>query len=353
MWSENLLTKRLNLKWPILQAPMGSTSTPALAAAVSNAGALGGLGMWGYSAEGAQRRIAGFRQLCPNSLNVNYPIWDHPGELNGLEKTMRERIQSIYDQKGLGPIPQLTGVAGGVDHEHLAMLESVKPEVVSFHFGLPDTDVVTRLKGAGIFILCSATTVEEAKALEASGVDAIIAQGTEAGGHRGTFQGAPIQSQPGLISLLPQVVDAVDVPVIGAGGIGDGRGVAAALMLGASAVQMGTAFLLCEEANVADVHKATLAHAGDISTVVTDVISGRAARCVSNRMVETLSQPGAQPLPFPAQSSLTAPLDESGDPEVASVLAGQSVALTREMKGSRLVEVLAEETSRWLGSFNT
>ena len=346
MWSNNWLTERLNLKWPILQAPMGGNSTPALAAAVSNAGGLGGLGMWGFSADAARRRIAGFRQLCPNSLNVNYPLWDHPGDLRGVETKMRERIQSLYDEQGLGPLPQPEGVAGGIDDEHLVMLEMAKPEVVSFHFGVPDESVMVRLKAAGIFTLSSATTVAEAKALESLGVDAIIAQGTAAGGHRGTFQGSAIHRQPGLISLLPQVVDAVDVPVIGAGGIADGRGVAAALMLGASAVQMGTAFLRCEEANVGDVHRATLAQAGDISTVVTKVISGRSARCVSNRMVETLSRPGAKPLPFPAQSDLIAPLDGARDAQLSTVLAGQSVALTREMTGSALVAVLADETSR-------
>ena len=162
--------------------------------------------------------------------------------------------------------------------EHLAMLLRAKPEMVSFHFGLPHSEIVQAIKDAGIFIISSATTVAEAKTLEECGVDAIIAQGTEAGGHRGTFSGVDISMQPGLFALLPQVVDAVSVPVIAAGGVADGRQVAAAFMLGASAVQLGTAFLRCEEANVLDAHRAALREANDACTIVTDMITGRPAR---------------------------------------------------------------------------
>ena len=351
MWSQNILTDRLNLKWPILQAPMGGATTPALAAAVSNAGGLGGLGMWGFSADDARRRIAGFRQQSSGGLNVNYPLWDDPGDLTNIGGPMRERLQALYDEKNLGLVPEPCVSAGGVDGAHLAMLEEAKPEVVSFHFGLPGQDVITRLKTAGIFLVCSATTVSEARALEAEGVDAIIAQGTEAGGHRGTFLGAPVSTQPGLFALLPQVVDAVAVPVIAAGGIADGRGVAAALMLGASAVQVGTAFLGCHEANLADTHRAALADVADTSTLVTDVISGRPARFIRNQIVETLSAPGAAPLPFPAQSTLTAALDATGDGDVLTVLAGQSAALAREMPADDLVNTLAEETTLCLEGF--
>ena len=162
-----------------------------------------------------------------------------------------------------------------VGPEHLALMLETKPEVVSFHFGLPEPEIVRALKSAGIFILSSATTVAEARLLEERGVDAIIAQGTEAGGHRATFTDVSMSMQPGLFSLLPQVVDAVRVPVIAAGGVADGRTAAAAFMLGASAVQVGTAFLRCEEADMRDAHRAALAEADDACTVVTDLISGR------------------------------------------------------------------------------
>ena len=137
MWSRNALTERLNLKWPILQAPMGATVTPALAATVTNAGGLGGLGMWGFSAEDAARRIQTFRQQSGGSLNVNYPLWDHPGDLTNVGMPMRERLQGLYDEKGLGTVPAPQALAGEVSADHLAMLQETRPEVVSFHFGLP------------------------------------------------------------------------------------------------------------------------------------------------------------------------------------------------------------------------
>jgi nitronate monooxygenase len=174
MWPTNALTESLNLKWPILQAPMGSPSTPALAAAVTNAGGLGGPGMWGRSAEQAARRIAGLRQQSPGSLNVNYPIWPDPRCAPETSAAMRQHLQVQYNAQGLGR-------AGGVsdfDAEHVAVLLDTKPEMVSFHFGLPEPEVIRSLKSAGIFILSSATTVAEARLLEQRGVDAIIAQGT-------------------------------------------------------------------------------------------------------------------------------------------------------------------------------
>ena len=197
MWPHNAFTERLNLKWPILQSPMGWLSTPALAAAVSNAGGLGGLGMWGFSAEDAERRIAGFRQQSGGSLNVNYPIWPDPGSAPEITEAMRAHLQSQYDAKGLGAVPQPKGRVSDVGPEHVSLLLETKPEVVSFHFGLPDADVLQALKSAGIFLISSATTVAEARALEAQGIDAIIAQGTEAGGHRATFTGTDISMQPG------------------------------------------------------------------------------------------------------------------------------------------------------------
>jgi nitronate monooxygenase len=351
MWQSNALTERLNLRWPIFQAPMGSASTPTLAAAVSNAGGLGGLGMWGRTAEQAARRIAGFRQQSGGSLNVNYPIWPDPAASSELAEAMRRQLQPRYEAFNLGTAPQPQGVVSDVGPEHVALLLETKPEMVSFHFGLPDPDVLEALKAAGTFIVSSATTVAEARQLEQSGVDSIIAQGTEAGGHRATFTGVDIGSQPGLFALLPQIVDAVRVPVIAAGGIADGRTAAAAFVLGASAVQLGTAFLRCEEADVRDAHRAALAAADDACTVVTDVVSGRACRYIRNRMIDELVASGLQPLPVPAQQSLTQPLAASGDREWTPLTAGQSAALARDTNAAELVERLAEETSRCLRAF--
>jgi nitronate monooxygenase len=351
MWPSNPLAERLKLKFPIFQAPMGIITTPAMAAAVSNAGGLGGIGMWGLSAEDAGRRIAGFRQQSAGSLNVNHPLWPDPACAPQITEAMRRHLQSIYDARGLGPVPEPQGVASEVSPEHVAMLLEMKPEVVSFHFGLPEPAVVEAIKSAGIFILSSATTVAEARILERRGVDAVIAQGTEAGGHRATFSGVDIAMQPGLFALLPQVVDAVRVPVIAAGGIADGRTAAAAFVLGASAVQLGTAFMRCEEASMYDAHRAALAAAGDSSTVVTDLISGRPARYIRNRLVDDLVQSGLKPLPIPAQLSLTFPLGAAGDSDWAVLWSGQSVALTKDTNAAELVQRLAEETTQRLRAF--
>jgi len=352
MWPQNALTERLKIRWPILQAPMGWLSTPALAAAVSNAGGLGGIGMWGFSAEDAERRIAGFRQQSGGSLNVNYPLWPEPEIIADVVDPMRKRLQTHYDAKGLGPVPRPEGAASDVSLEHLALLLRAKPQMVSFHFGLPKQEIVDAIKATGIFVISSATTVAEAKMLERRGVDAVIAQGTEAGGHRGTFTGVDISMQLGLFSLLPQVVDAVRVPVIAAGGIADGRTVAAAFVLGASAVQLGTAFLRCEEANVLDTHRAALREATDACTIVTDTISGRPARYIRNKLTDDLISSGLKPVTFPAQLSLTAPLGATGDRELTALFAGQSAALARDTTAAEFVHSLAEETTRRLRVMN-
>ena len=351
MWQSNPLTERLKLKYPIILAPMGLITTPALAAAVSNAGGLGGIGMWGLTAEEATRRIAGFRQLSPGGLNVNYPLWPEPRYTAESSEAMRRHLQTHYDASRLGSVPQPQGVASDVSPEHVAMLLEQKPEVVSFHFGLPDQEVIDAIKSAGIFIQSSATTVAEARMLERRGVDAVIAQGSEAGGHRATFTGVNIGMQAGLFSLLPQVVDAVGVPVIAAGGIADGRTAAAAFMLGASAVQLGTAFMRCEEANMYDAHRAALAHADDSCTLITDLISGRPARYIRNKLVDDLVASGLKPLPIPAQMSLTFPLGAAGDRDFAVLLSGQSAALAKDTHAAELVERLVEETGRRLRAF--
>ena len=352
MWPQNALTERLKLKWPIFQAPMGSISTPALAAAVSNAGALGGLGMWGFSAENAERRIAGFRQQSGGALNVNYPLWPEPNITSAISEPMRKHLQAYYDEKGLGVVPKPRGAASEISPEHLAMLLRAKPEVVSFHFGIPDRKVIEAIKVAGIFVISSATTVAEARMLENAGVDGIIAQGTEAGGHRGTFTGVDISMQPGLFALLPQIADAVRVPVIAAGGVADGRTAAAAFVLGASAVQLGTAFLRCEEANLSDAHRAALTQADDACTFVTDMISGRPARFIRNRLADELVSSGMKPLPFPAQLGLTSPLAASGDRELTALFSGQSAALARGMTAVELVTTLAKETTQRLQAYS-
>ena len=333
MWARNAFTERLNLKWPILQAPMGWLSTPALAAAVSNAGGLGGLGMWGFSAEDAERRIAGFRQQSSGSLNVNYPLWPEPRIMPQASEAMRKRLQPHYDAKGLGRGSPAEGSCKRSQPRAPGDAAAREAGDGELPFRVAAPEIVQAIKGAGIFIISSATTVAEARTLEECGVDAIIAQGAEAGGHRGTFSGVDIGMQPGLFALLPQVVDAVSVPVIAAGGVADGRQVAAAFMLGASAVQLGTAFLRCEEANVFDAHRAALREASDACTIVTDMLTGRPARYIRNRLADDLITSGLEPVAFPAQMSLTAPLGNRRQGAHASV--GRAVGRARQGHGRR------------------
>ena len=350
MWADNRITKTLGLKWPIFQAPMGEYTTPELAASVSNAGGLGALGMWGFSAEEAAARIQTFHELSTGPLNVNYPLWEDPGDLSGLAMPMREAVQTLFDEKGLGSIPTPKASAGEVSPEHLEVLLRLKPEVISFHFGLPEDGILEAVQSAGIRVMCSATTVAEAKHLETRGVDFIIAQGIEAGGHRGSFLDPDVRLQSGLMSLLPQVVDAVDLPVIAAGGIADGRGIAATLMLGASAVLVGTAFLRCPEADVMPVQREVFDRAEEAGTLLTDKMSGRTARSLKTRLIESISRDDLEPLPFPAQYSLTLPFEATEDGDYLELFAGQSVAMTREMAAADLVETLAMETTDCLRS---
>ena len=209
----------------------------------------------------------------------------------------------------------------------------------------------SRRRGRGDVLGRPPRALRRERALEAGGADAIIAQGTEAGGHRGTFSETDVSRQSGLISLLPQVVDAVDVPVIAAGGIVDGRSIAAAFMLGATGVQVGTAFLRCAEADISDAHRVALRDADDANTRVTRLVTGRPARMIANQLTETLRDLEAAALPFPAQSELTAPLAAGDDKDFLPLYASQSVALTRETSAADLMANLAEETERRLKAF--
>ena len=351
MWQKNELTERLNLQWPIFQAPMGGIATPALAVAVSDAGGLGGLGLWGLSIENISLTIKEYQQASKRPVNVNYPIWEKPRGLSQADTKMLRSLQKIYDDQRLGPVTLPEESEADIGEDHLDLLQELRPEVLSFHFGVPDQDTLKVIQSLGIIVIASATTVREATFLENMGVDAIIAQGTEAGGHRGTFTDAEISVQPGLISLLPQIVDSVSVPVIAAGGIGDGRGIAASLMLGASAVQVGTAFLACDEANVQSAHRRALENITDESTVVTKSITGRPARFIKNKLVNELSKEDLQPLPFPTQSILTNQIQESGDPNYMSFYAGQSAALNRNLSAKELVKKLCDEADQVLRKF--
>ncbi len=285
MWPDQRLVGLLGIRHPIIQAPMAGTATPELAIAVSNAGGLGSLGCHGMNADELRGLAATMRAGTKLPFNLNFFVHPQPRSDAATLSRTRERVRPWYLQLGLGE-PPLTIPEGkpGFDAATLAVLLELRPPVVSFHFGVPDREALGALKSAGMMLISSATNVAEARALAGAGVDAIIAQGWEAGGHRGSHRPTDPIDGVGTVALVPQIVDAVKLPVIAAGGIGDGRGIAAAFALGASGVQMGTAFLASPEAGTDAPRRSLLRKATDADTVVTDAFSGRVARAARSRI---------------------------------------------------------------------
>jgi len=259
---------------------------------------------------------------------------------------MRALLQEMWNTAGLGPLSPAQATWLTFHEGQLAVVQETRPAVVSFHFGLPGRRLVDAVKQVGCTVMGSATSPAEAVELVRRGVDAVIAQGLEAGGHSGIFLGDPTAGGMSTLTLLPQVADAVDVPVVAAGGIMDGRGIAAALLLGAAAVQLGTAFLSCPEANVSGPHRAALlaARAKGTRTIQTSGVSGRPARGLANRLLEAVKAQEAEAAPFPMQNALVRPLAATGDPELAVMWVGAGAALSRAMPAAELVATLARET---------
>jgi nitronate monooxygenase len=343
------LTELLGIEHPVIQAPMGGAATHELAAAVSAAGGLGSLGSAPLAPDELIAQARAVRDATDRPFNVNF--FCHPSpELDAQEAgRARERFDDLYRELGLGEPPEPSVPPVAFDEARLAALLEVRPAVASFHFGLPEPAAIEAIGEAGCRVLSSATTVAEAERLAELGVDAVIAQGGEAGGHRGSFLVAGDDGPVGTLALVPQVVDAVDVPVIAAGGIGDGRGLAAALALGADGAQIGTAFLACPEATVHPLHREALRSARAEQTTLTRAFSGRPARALRNRATE---EAGEDPLPFPAQLSLSAPLAEAGakggSNEFLSMWVGQAAPLAREMPAAELVAALVSDAERTL-----
>jgi len=348
MTSGDLIT-RLKIALPIVQAPMaGGPTTPELVAAVSAAGGLGSIGA-GYLTHAqiaASAAAIRARSDCPFALNLF---------VGGFGTATEQEV--LAAQRMLAPIRRELGLAeygeppSRLAEDLEAQIEAVlaaAPAVFSFTFGVPDAAVLERCRALGILTVGTATTVEEALELERAGVDAVCAQGGEAGGHRGTFLGAMDDALIGTMALVPQIVDRVRVPVIASGGIMDGRGIAAALALGAQAAQLGTAFLLCPEAGTSAPYRAALKDAALTSTTrVTRAFSGRHARGIVNRFMREIDAHGAELPPYPVQNALTREIRQAaakaGRTEFLSLWAGQAAPMARELPAGELVRALGDE----------
>ncbi len=340
------LQRLLGIELPIIQAPMAGVQGSALAIAVSNAGGLGSLpcAMLGHDA--LRTELAAIKARTDKPFNVNFFAHLPPEPSAEREAAWRAALAGYYKEYGIDASAVPAG-AGRTPFgaEAAELLEEFRPAVVSFHFGLPPPELLARVKAFGAKILCSATTVDEALWLEARGVDAIIAQGFEAGGHRGMFLSEDLSTQVGTFALLPQVVRAVKLPAVAAGGIADAKGVAAAMALGAAGVQVGTAYLLCPEATTNAVHRAALKSDAARQTAVTNLFTGRPARAIVNRVIRELGPIGTQVPAFPLATAAIMPLrgkaESQGSGNFSPMWCGQNASGCKEIPAAELTRELA------------
>lgn len=345
------LQKLLGIELPIIQAPMAGVQGSALAVAVSNAGGLGSLPGAILSLDALRSELMAIRSQTHKPFNVNFFCHTPPVPDLEREATWRAALAPYYDEYGI----EAASVPAGAGREPFSaeaaeLLEEIRPPVVSFHFGLPSAELLARVRASEARVLSTATTVAEALWLEAQGVDAIIAQGLEAGGHRGSFLSDDMSTQVGTFALLPQIVQEVKVPVIAAGGIADAKGVAAAMALGAAGVQIGTAYLLCPEANTSAVHRAALKSEAARHTALTNLFSGRPARGIVNRIIRELGPMSAVAPAFPLAGAAIAPLrtraEAAGSGDFSSLWSGQNAAGCRDQPAADLTRALAAGLQR-------
>ena len=340
------LQQLLGIEIPIIQAPMAGVQGSALAVAVSNAGALGSLPCAMLSPDAMFKELAAIKAQSSKTFNVNFFCHATPTPSAEREAVWRAMLAPYYKEHGIDAATIPVG-SGRVPFgsEACDVLNEFKPAVVSFHFGLPSSSMLARVRAWGAKIISSATTVEEACWLEAHGVDAIIAQGLEAGGHRGIFLSDDLTSQVGTMALLPQIVRAVKLPVIAAGGIADAKGVLAAMALGAAGVQIGTAYLLCPEVTTSAVHRAALKSEAAHHTALTNLFTGRPARGIVNRIMRELGQINAAVPAFPLATAAIAPLRASaesrGSGDFSPLWSGQNTSGCKEIPAARLTLELA------------
>ena len=348
------LREMFGVQLPIVQAPMAGSSDAELAIAVSEAGGLGSLPCAMLTPDQVRtsfRNIVQRTSRPSRPINLNFFCHRSPMPDAARERQWRERLAPYYEEFGISSSAELSSPKRmPFDDAMCDVVVELKPAVVSFHFGLPSKSLVERVRATGARIMSSATTVAEARWLESEGCDAVIAQGFEAGGHRGMFLATDAASQVGTLALVPQIVDAVKVPVIASGGIADARGIVAAFALGASAVQIGTAYLRCPESRASSVHKKALETAQEDQTVITNVITGRPARGIVNRAIRELGPINALAPEFPLAADAMAPLrsraESNGSGDFSPLWSGQGAAMCREISAGALTKMLAEEAVR-------
>jgi nitronate monooxygenase len=346
MWPDRRIIDLFKIEFPILLAPMAGAIDADIAIAVAQGGGLPSVPCALISPEKAREQIKIIRQRVSAPINLNFFCHQAVDADPAREAVWRQRLAPYYLEHGLDPAMPINAAGRApFDAAFCGVVEELKPEVVSFHFGLPEMGLLKRVKAAGSLVMGSATIVKEAIWLEEHGADVIIAQGAEAGGHRGMFLTDNIAEQPGTFALVPQVVDAVKVPVIAAGGIADGRGIAAAFALGAAGVQIGSAYLRCPESKVSAPARVALAQAMDDSTVITNVMTGRPARGVANRAMREMGPMCPDAPAFPHSATALGPLKQAAEKlgrlDFTSVWAGQAVRLGREMPAAELTRALA------------
>ncbi|MFN3359243.1 MAG: NAD(P)H-dependent flavin oxidoreductase [Pseudomonas sp.] len=343
-WPDTRILDLLGIEVPIIQAPMAVGTTTAMVIAASQAGALGSMPAAALSTEQLREALATIHQACTGPINVNFFCHQPPQVDEARDQRWKALLEPYYQQLG-ADFTAPTPVTDRAPFNDAAcqVVEAFRPEVVSFHFGLPEQSLLDRVKATGAKVLSSATTVEEAIWLEQHGCDAIIAMGSEAGGHRGLFLSDDLNTQIGLFALLPQVVDAVKVPVIAAGGIGDARGIVAAFALGASAVQIGTAYLFTPEANVTAAHHYALRHAQASETALTNLFTGRPARGIVNRVMRELGPINPAAPAFPRAGGALVPLKAKDEAGFSNLWSGQALRLGKDITAYDLTRELAEQ----------
>ena len=340
------ITDLFGLSLPVVQAPMAGVQGASLALAVSQAGGLGSLPAATLTPEALRRDLAAIRERSAGPINVNFFCHAPPEPDAEREAAWRALLAPYYAEFGLDPAAVVAGPARmPFNHELADVLAELPPAIVSFHFGLPAPDLLERVRATGAKVLSSATTVDEARWLDAQGVDAIVAQGLEAGGHRGHFLSDDLDAQAGTFALLPQIVRAVRVPVIAAGGIADAAGVAAARALGAAGVQVGTAYLLCPEATTSAVHRQALTADAGSDTALTNLFTGRPARGIRNRLMRELGDTRDDVPAFPLAAGALAPLrgkaEAMGRGDFSPLWAGQNTTSCRAVPAAEITRDLA------------